>query len=85
MSRQLINKAPETEQFLSNKIITDRLVIVIMVDNGFTWANKTRMILGKEPQIIIFDESEGVTSEQYRFLSSPSLDILTLDSDTDSD
>jgi hypothetical protein len=32
-----------------------------------------------------FDEVEGVTSEYYRFLSSPSLDILTLDSDTDSD
>ena len=43
------------------------------------------MILGEEPQIINFDEVEGVTSEDYRFLSSPSLDILTLDSDTDSD
>ena len=32
-----------------------------------------------------FDEVEGVTSEYYRFLSSPSLDIVTLDSDTDSD
>jgi hypothetical protein len=32
-----------------------------------------------------FNEVEGVRSEYYRFISSQSLDIVTLESDTDSD
>ena len=31
----------------------------------------------------IYDEIESVTSDHFRFLSSPNVDILTLDSDSD--
>jgi hypothetical protein len=41
------------------------------------------IIPGEEPQIIIYDEIESVTSDHFRFLSSPNVDILTLDSDSD--
>jgi hypothetical protein len=41
--------------------------------------------LSDRPQIVNLDDLESVTKADYRFLSSPSADIFTLSSETDSD